>query len=99
MNKRKKDITLAISILINCIQILILYRSEQGWILQFLLVLICARLIKVELNDVAYIVSFFILLASFFSLMDVVGLMNNIIGIFCVIILVLYLICMLKRKR
>lgn len=67
--------------------------------MQFLLVLICARLIKVELNDVAYIVSFFILLASFFSLMDVVGLMNNIIGIFCVIILVLYLICMLKRKR
>lgn len=95
----RKNVNLVLSIFINCMQIYILYGSKQEWALQLLLILICICLINKTSNVIIENVSGFILLASLFSFLDVLGLMSNLLGIICTGVLVIYLVYILKRQR
>lgn len=89
----KKNINLVASVFINCMQIFVLYSLKQNWSLQLLLSLICICLIKKKSNNMIENISGFILLASLFSFIDVLGLMSDLLGVVCIGILVIYLLC------
>ena len=89
----KKNINLVSSVFINCMQIFVLYSLKQNWSLQLLLILICICLIKKKSNNMIEYISGFILLASLFSFIDVLGLMSDLLGVVCIGILVIYLLC------
>ena len=92
----KKNINLVSSVFINCIQIFVLYSLKQNWSLQLLLILICIKKKKKKSNNMIEYISGFILLASLFSFIDVLGLMSDLLGVVCIGILVIYLLC-IKR--
>ena len=85
-------INLITSIVINTIQIIILINRQQQYMLNIILILICLRLINIQINKLNLIVSYIIVVSSFFSIMDIFIGFDFITGIICTLIVFLIII-------